>query len=189
MQIFTHRLTHITPKQNEILTQQQQQGQFLLLDYDTRQRSRFRAVCENGEAVGVDLPRTGTLKNGDVVMSDTGELLQIISAKQLLTQVTAESEFALMKASYHLGNRHVPLMIVQENMGQENGNSVLYFEPDYVLAQMLVDMGLMVSETQASFEPETGAYHSHNHDTPLAPLSPELSPNIQKADLKNMQFS
>lgn len=167
MKIFTQRLEQPTAEQTAILATQQQNGQFLQLDFDTRQRSRFRAILQNGEAVGIDLPRTGTLKDGDVVQNASGDIMQIFAKPQTLTKVTADNAFELMRGAYHLGNRHVPLMLVQHD-----NDYALYFEPDYVLADMLVKLGLTVSEVEHAFEPETGAYghggHSHGHDNRLS---------------------
>ena len=159
MKIYNQRVQQLTDQQQADLVNQQANGQFLQLDFDTRQRSRFRATLQNGEAVGIDLPRTGTLKDGDVVQNDTGDLVQIFAKPQTLTKVTADNAFELMRGAYHLGNRHVPLMLVQHD-----NDYALYFEPDYVLADMLVKLGLTVSEVAHAFEPETGAYgHSHSH--------------------------
>lgn len=166
MKIFTQRLEQPTAEQTAILATQQQNGQYLQLDFDTRQRSRFRATLQNGEAVGIDLPRTGTLKDGDVVQNASGDIIQIFAKPQTLTKVTADNAFELMRGAYHLGNRHVPLMLVQHD-----NDYALYFEPDYVLADMLVKLGLTVSEVAHAFEPETGAYghgHSHGHDNRLS---------------------
>ncbi len=167
MKIFTQRLEQPTAEQTAILATQQQNGQFLQLDFDTRQRSRFRANLQNGEAIGIDLPRTGTLKDGDVVQNASGDIIQIFAKPQTLTKVTADNAFELMRGAYHLGNRHVPLMLVQHD-----NDYALYFEPDYVLADMLVKLGLTVSEVEHAFEPETGAYghggHSHGHDNRLS---------------------
>lgn len=168
MKIFTQRLEQPTAEQTAILATQQQNGQFLQLDFDTRQRSRFRATLQNGEAVGIDLPRTGTLKDGDVVQNASGDIIQIFAKPQTLTKVTADNAFELMRGAYHLGNRHVPLMLVEQSQAQH----ALYFEPDYVLADMLMKLGLTVSEVAHAFEPETGAYghggHSHGHDNRLS---------------------
>lgn len=160
MKIYNQRVQQLTDQQQADLLNQQANGQFLQLDFDTRQRSRFRATLQNGEAVGIDLPRTGTLKDGDVVQNDTGDMIQIFAKPQTLTKVTADNAFELMRGAYHLGNRHVPLMLVEQGQAQY----ALYFEPDYVLADMLVKLGLTVSEVEHAFEPETGAYgHSHSH--------------------------
>lgn len=83
-----------------------------------------------------------------------------MAANQALIEVTADNGFDLMKGAYHLGNRHVPLMITTK---------ALYFEPDHVLEAMLNQLGLHTQAVQAPFEPETGAYkgnqggHSHSH--------------------------
>lgn len=168
MKIFTQRLEQPTAEQTAILATQQQNGQYLQLDFDTRQRSRFRATLQNGETVGIDLPRTGTLKDGDVVQNASGDIIQIFAKPQTLTKVTADNAFEMMRGAYHLGNRHVPLMLVEQGQAQY----ALYFEPDYVLADMLVKLGLTVSEVEHAFEPETGAYrhggHSHGHDNRLS---------------------
>ena len=159
MKIYNQRVQQLTDQQQADLVNQQANGQFLQLDFDTRQRSRFRATLQNGEAVGIDLPRTGTLKDGDVVQNASGDIIQIFAKPQTLTKVTADNAFELMRGAYHLGNRHVPLMLVQHD-----NDYALYFEPDYVLADMLVKLGLAVSEVEHAFEPETGAYgHSHSH--------------------------
>lgn len=159
MKIYNQRVQLLTHQQQTDLVNQQANGQFLQLDFDTRQRSRFRATLQNGEAVGIDLPRTGTLKDGDVVQNASGDIIQIFAKPQTLTKVTADNAFELMRGAYHLGNRHVPLMLVQHD-----NDYALYFEPDYVLADMLVKLGLTVSEVAHAFEPETGAYgHSHSH--------------------------
>ena len=74
------------------------------------------------------------------------------------------SPFDLLRAAYHLGNRHVPLELQPDR---------LLLEPDHVLADMLRMQHLIVNETSSAFEPEGGAYgagggahagHSHGHD-------------------------
>ena len=70
----------------------------------------------------------------------------------------------LPRAAYHLGNRHVQLEVQAD---------YLQFEPDPVLADMLRRMHLIVTEMEAPFEPEAGAYgeggghgqhHGHDHE-------------------------
>ena len=61
----------------------------------------------------------------------------------------------LTRASYHLGNRHVPLE-VKENY--------LRYQYDHVLNEMIEQMHLTVTRESAPFEPESGAYsHQHHH--------------------------
>lgn len=154
MPVFTQRLDaeKINDQQRQQLKVQKEAGNYLSLDFDTRQRSRFKADTQSGTTVGVDLPRTETLKSSCVLADANSNLMQVFAADQSLTQVTTSGDgFLLMKAAYHLGNRHVPLMITP---------SVLFFEPDHVLSDMLVRLGVTVEDVDAPFEPETGAYQS-----------------------------
>jgi urease accessory protein len=62
------------------------------------------------------------------------------------------SLFDLMRAAYHLGNRHVPIELQADH---------LKIEPDHVLADMLRDMHMTVVAVDEAFEPENGAYGEH----------------------------
>ncbi|MEB3212114.1 MAG: urease accessory protein UreE, partial [Leptolyngbyaceae bacterium] len=66
--------------------------------------------------------------------------------------VRGQTSLDLMKAAYHLGNRHVAV---------EVNADYLRLSPDPVLKNMLVQMGLTVTEDVQPFTPETGAYHHH----------------------------
>ena len=134
------------------------------LDWDTRQKSRFEAVDSQGRALGVFLPRGTQLRGGDVLVAEDGSLLRVEATPQPLLVVRAPAggtAFDLLRAAYHLGNRHVAL---------ELGPDRLQLEADPVLAGMLRGMGLAVTEEDAAFEPEGGAYgagtavgHGHGH--------------------------
>jgi len=139
----------------------------LELDWDTRSKSRFSATDSTGREIGVVLPRGTTLRGGDVLVAEDGSMLRVIAAAQPVLQVRFCAEhgqpFDLLRAAYHLGNRHVPLELQPE---------LLQFEPDPVLADMLRRQHLIVTEAQAAFEPEGGAYgegaghgqhHGHDH--------------------------
>ena len=135
----------------------------LELDWDSRSKSRFSATDSTGREIGVVLPRGTALRGGDVLVAEDGTLLRVIAAPQPVLQVRHcadhGSPFDLLRAAYHLGNRHVPL---------ELQPTLLQFEPDPVLADMLRRQHLIVTEAQAAFEPEGGAYgegagHGHHH--------------------------
>ncbi|QOW47351.1 MULTISPECIES: urease accessory protein UreE [Acinetobacter] len=160
MKIFTQRLEQ---------TETEEAFETVALTFDTRQKSRFRATLDNGDDIGVDLPRTGILRSGALIATEQGEILKVNAKAEHLMQVTAKTEFELLKAAYHLGNRHVPLMLTP---------TALYFEPDHVLAEMVQGLGLVVTEVDHPFEPESGAYaqHAHSHErlskAETKPLSP-----------------
>jgi urease accessory protein len=138
------------------------------LSWDVRQKSRFDAVDSAGRVIGVFLPRGTVVRGGDVLVAEDGSLIAVQAAPQpvLVVRHCAEhgSAFDLMRAAYHLGNRHVPLSLQPDR---------LVLEPDHVLADMLRAMHLIVSSEDAAFEPESGAYaagagHAHGHGHPHA---------------------
>jgi urease accessory protein len=133
------------------------------LDWDTRQKSRFDATDSQGRTLGVFLPRGTVVRGGDALLAEDGSLVIVDAAPQPVLVVRHCSEhgspFDLLRAAYHLGNRHVQLELKPDH---------LKFEPDHVLADMLRGMHLIVSEARAAFEPEAGAYaasggHEHGH--------------------------
>ena len=133
------------------------------LDWDVRQKSRFDATDSSGRHLGVFLPRGTLVRGGDVLVAEDGSMVRVVAAAQPVLEVRACAEhgtpFDLLRAAYHLGNRHVSLELRPDH---------LRLEPDHVLADMLRQMHLIVAETQAPFEPEGGAYaaggHGHGHD-------------------------
>ena len=152
MKIYTQRLDEISSDQT---------FETLELNFDTRQKSRFRATLKDGTDIGADLPRTGILRSGSFIATHDGDILRVDAKPERLMQVTAKTDFELLKAAYHLGNRHVPLMLTPY---------ALYFEPDHVLAEMVEGLGLVVKEVEHMFEPESGAYAQHAHDHRLSPI-------------------
>jgi len=129
------------------------------LDWDVRQKSRFDATDSAGRALSVFLPRGTVVRGGDVLVADDGSFVVVKAAPQPVLEVRACAEhgspFDLLRAAYHLGNRHVALELKPDH---------LKLEPDHVLAQMLRSMHLEVRELQAAFEPEGGAYAAGAHD-------------------------
>jgi urease accessory protein len=134
------------------------------LGWDTRQKSRFDATDSLQRSLGVFLPRGSVVRGGDVLVAEDGSLIRVVATPQPVMVVRAEAghgtPFDLMRAAYHLGNRHVALQLQEDR---------LLLEPDHVLADMLRQMHLEVSEQLAAFEPEGGAYaaggHGHGHAT------------------------
>jgi len=128
------------------------------VDWDVRQKSRFDATDSAGRAIGVFLPRGTVVRGDDVLVVEDGSLVRVIAAPQPVLRITHCSEhgtpFDLVRAAYHLGNRHVPIELRPDH---------LKIEPDHVLADMLRAMHLIVHADTLAFEPENGAYSSHGH--------------------------
>jgi urease accessory protein len=128
----------------------------LALTAEERTRSRHRFVTENGEDVQLVLARGTVLRDGDLLADADSRALVRVSAKPepVLTARAADA-FTLLRAAYHLGNRHVAL---------ELGRDYLRIGPDSVLADMLNQLGLVLVSEIVPFQPEPGAYGGHSHE-------------------------
>jgi urease accessory protein len=130
----------------------------LTLSFDDRCKSRLAATLDNGEEVALVLPRGTVLRDGDMLVADDGALVRVIAAAQDVLVVHAHDVPTLMRAAYHLGNRHTPVEVAAEH---------LKLEADPVLEDMLKRLGAHVEHATLPFQPETGAYgggHKHGHD-------------------------
>ena len=119
-----------------------------------RTRSRHRFEIEDGQVVSLHLPRGTVLRDGDLLHSESDRLVRIIAKPEPVFTVTAQTPLDLLRAAYHLGNRHVPLEIT---------HTYLRLSPDPVLRSMLEQLGLNVVEAVLPFQPEVGAYGNHAH--------------------------
>lgn len=129
----------------------------LELDFQQRQKSRHRATTVCGEPLGWFLERGRVLEHGDVMLCNDGSQALVIAADETVSEVISDDTHLLMRAAYHLGNRHVPLQI---------GEGWLRYQHDHVLDGMLLGLGLEVACCQRPFHPENGAYHGsggHHH--------------------------
>jgi urease accessory protein len=139
------------------------------LDWDVRQKSRFDATDSSGRTLGVFLPRGTAVRGGDVLVAEDGSLIKVLAAPQSVLKITHctthGTPYDLIRAAYHLGNRHVPIELKPDH---------LKIEPDHVLADMLRAMHLIVNAVDEAFEPENGAYatggHGHDHGHPHAAI-------------------
>lgn len=126
----------------------------LVLDYEARFLRRKRLICEDGQAVMVDLAETVSLDPGDALMTSEGPV-EIHAAPEALLQITGD----LPRLAWHIGNRHTPCAVADDH---------LLIRADHVLAEMLLGLGATVTPLTAPFRPEGGAYghgrtHGHAH--------------------------
>lgn len=131
----------------------------LTLPLQLRRRTRQKTTLENGTDIGIILPQGTVLNDGDLLSNKQGQYVLIKAAQEHVLQVYADTPLNLMRAAYHLGNRHVALEIQPNH---------LQMEYDPVLEAMLDRIqGVSTAQAQAPFSPETGAYgggHKHGHD-------------------------
>ena len=136
----------------------------LSLTAEERTRSHHHFYTDEGQGIHLQLPRGTVLYHGDLLTTETKEsVVRIVAKPEPVITATAHTTLELLRAAYHLGNRHVPLEV---RVGY------LRLSTDPVLKSMLIHMGLQVTEATLPFQPEAGAYqersdsrhHSHSHD-------------------------
>lgn len=145
MVTFTQRLDEQTATGDHI--------KILSLTAEERTRSRHRFDTSEGEPLFLRLPRGTLLHHNDILQAETGEMVKIIAKPEQVLTVTASNPLNLMRAAYHLGNRHVPLEIAP---------NYLRLSIDTVLQTMLQNLEVEVKEEIQPFYPEVGAYGHHH---------------------------
>jgi len=126
----------------------------VVLDYDGRHRRRIVMTGEGGGQYLLDLAGAAHLKDGDGLVLDGGGVVQVVARPEPLMEVRAASPSALLKLAWHVGNRHLAAAI---------GPDRILLRRDHVIAHMLEHLGAEVTEVEAPFDPEGGAYHDHAH--------------------------
>lgn len=135
----------------------------LVLPFDLRSKTRLRTRLASGEEAGLFLERGSVLRAGDRLLSNDGRVVEVVAAPEAVMEVRSSDALLLARAAYHLGNRHVAV---------ELQPGLVRFARDHVLGEMVRGLGLTVVDSEAPFEPESGAYgghgghaHPHGHST------------------------
>ena len=124
----------------------------IYLPFDQRNRSRGKATAGDGQIVAWFLNRGESLRQNDVLTADNGMHVRVVAADEPVSRATSGDELLLTRAAYHLGNRHVQVQI--------NTDSLIY-QADHVLDEMVKGLGLKVERVCTAFQPDDGAYSSH----------------------------
>ena len=112
----------------------------LNLPFELRQKSRLRTRLASGAEVGLFLEHGAILRGGDLLKASDGRIVRVVAADEDLMQASCNTPFALARAAYHLGNRHVPVQV---------GDGFLRLAADHVLEEMLKKIGADVSAMEA----------------------------------------
>jgi urease accessory protein len=129
----------------------------VVLDADERQRRRVTLMGEGGTRFLLDLPHATRLREGDGLVLEDGAIVRVTGRPEPLLEITAADGHQLARLAWHLGNRHTDVQLAGER---------LRIRRDHVLAEMLRGLGAIVTEIEAPFDPEAGAYdggHGHHH--------------------------
>lgn len=135
----------------------------VVLDHQARHRRRIVMTGEKGTQFLLDLDKASVLDHGDALKLEDGRLVQVEAAPEKLIEVRTSSPLRLLKAAWHLGNRHVPAEITED---------AIYFAEDHVLLEMVRGLGAIATPMVRPFRPEKGAYEAaeahghgaHDHD-------------------------
>ena len=136
------------------------------LDYDGRHRRRIVITGTSGGAYLLNLPEALHLRDGDGLALGGRRYVRVRAKPEALMEVRAAAGAELARLAWHIGNRHLAAAI--------NGERIL-IRRDHVIGHMLEHLGAVVSDVEAPFDPEGGAYtddhhhgdhkpHDHDHD-------------------------
>jgi len=128
------------------------------LTYHQRVKARQRIVTVGGVDAGVFNERGSLLKDGQKLLDDSGQVLEVLAKEEVVSVASTSSLLLFSRACYHVGNRHAEVQIEELE---------LIYLKDHVMDQMLLQLGLSVNGSSRAFTPENGAYsgaHGHNHD-------------------------
>ena len=125
----------------------------LLLPLSAKERTQLRGKRSTLDGIDVilNLPRGGgRLMPGEVLKSENSKVfVSIEAAQEDVLRISSENRLKLLKAAYHLGNRHVEI---------ELHDKELYLLNDVVMKNMLERQGFAIESLKRPFSPEIGAY-------------------------------
>jgi urease accessory protein len=137
----------------------------LILPYAQRQAQKGFLFGAKGTCVELDLPEAVRLRTDDALVLDDGGLVEVVAEPEPLIEARAADLPALARLAWHLGDRHVPVQILERR---------LRLMRDPAIEALLQSLGAKVVAIEAPFEPEGGAYtasagehhhdHHHHHD-------------------------
>ncbi|MEY2342635.1 urease accessory protein UreE [Acidithiobacillus sp. IBUN Pt1247-S3] len=128
----------------------------LYLRAEEREKARQRISLADGRELTLQLPRGSVLIPTEVLCTQEGEAIAVVQVQaESVYTLRAADPFALLRAAYHLGNRHVAMELAPD---------YLRIKPDHVLAHLIEHLGgVDCVEEIAPFVPDPGAYRAHSH--------------------------
>jgi urease accessory protein len=118
-------------------------------------------LSDHGVRALLDLPHAILLAGGSGLRLEDGRILEVRAQIEPLLEVRAQNAARLLRLAWHIGNRHLSAQIEPDR---------ILIRLDHVIAAMLTGLGATVTQIEAPFDPEGGAYggrhtsHDHGHD-------------------------
>lgn len=133
----------------------------ITLDETDRHRRRMKMTSDGGTEFLLDLPEARLLKHGEGLKLSDGQVIEVRATPEALYEVTGKDTRHMVALAWQIGNRHLAADITETR---------IRIRADHVIKEMLEGLGATVTEMEASFDPEGGAYggahaghHSHDH--------------------------
>jgi urease accessory protein len=128
--------------------------EIVVLDAEQRHLRRKLITLQHGDEVLVDFEKPAKLEHGDCLVLQDGRLVEVVAAEEDLLEVRGRDTEHLIRLAWHIGNRHLAAQIEPDR---------ILIRRDRIIAQMLAHRGAALRDVTELFEPEHGAYHSHDH--------------------------
>lgn len=136
------------------------------LDESQRHRRRMMMTTDrmaNGSTLSflLDLPQARLLRHGEGLVLEDGRVVEVRAKAEALMEVRGQDVRHLLALAWQIGNRHLAAQI---------GEDRILIRRDPVIRDMLAGLGAGVTDIEAAFDPEGGAYggvdqgHSHGHE-------------------------
>jgi urease accessory protein len=126
----------------------------IVLDFDDRHRRRMAMTGTRGLEFLLDLESAVALRGGDALVLEDGRLIEVVAAPEPLVEIRCKDPQHLVRVAWHLGNRHLPTQIMAKS---------LRIRRDHVIEAMVKGLGARLTEIEAPFDPEGGAYADESH--------------------------
>ena len=131
----------------------------ILLSFEERFRRRVVLKTDKGYEFFLALEKAAELPVGGIFLLQSGKKIKILAANEELMTVCTNSKIDLIKASWHIGNRHLNCDVKDDQ---------IILRRDEVIAKMLIGLGCSISYMNGPFQPLSGAYgigrtFSHSH--------------------------
>ncbi|WP_411817461.1 urease accessory protein UreE [Hyphococcus sp. DH-69] len=129
----------------------------ITLDEQGRMRRRFQFNTDSGMSFTLDLPTSRLIRHGQGLELEDGRVIEVRAKPEPLYELTTADRQSFAALAWQLGNRHLQAQIFEDR---------ILIRRDHVIKEMVIGLGAKVTEVEAPFDPQTGAYdhhHSHSH--------------------------
>ena len=132
----------------------------ITLDETDRHRRRIKLTSDHGIEFLLNLPKARLLRHEEGLALDDGTFIQVLAKPEKLLAVKGKDAQHLLALVWQIGNRHLAAQIEKDR---------ILIRSDEVIRNMLEQLDAEVSDLEAPFSPEGGAYGDahqdhHKHD-------------------------